>query len=198
MKRRTVIGLAFAILASSMSIATAQESQSSLTGDWCNNRDYLACHGITFELDVTHFYQGVTRGGLERDFRYGGHGDYVANIDFGKLGVQEGLILKVRAEHRFGENINNATGAILPASVLADLPVRDDDDLMITNFLFTQFISERTAVFFGKLDTLDGDLNAFAHGRGKTQFSNVGFVANPVTLRTIPYSTLGLRLCHPW
>ena len=191
MERRTVVGLAFAILATAISTAFAQESLEGLTGDWCGNRDYLACRGITFELDVAHFYQGVTRGGLEREFRYGGHGDYVANIDFGKLGVQEGLLLKIRTEHRFGENINEATGAILPASVLADLPIRDDEDLMITNFLFTQFISERTAVFFGKLDTFDGDLNAFAHGRGKTQFSNVGFVANPVTLRTIPYSTLG-------
>ncbi len=57
--------------------------------------------------------------------------------------------------------------------------------------LFTQAFSEHFAVFFGKLDTLDGDLNAFAHGRGKTQFSNAAFVANPLALRTIPYSTLG-------
>jgi porin len=42
----------------------------------------------------------------------------------------------------------------------------------------------------GKIDTLDGDANAFAHGRGKTQFSNTGFVVNPALLRTVPYSTL--------
>lgn len=162
-----------------------------LTGDWCGNRSYLADCGVTTDWDVAHFYQGVASGGLERHFKYGGHGDYVTTFDFGKLGVREGLFLKVRAEHRFGENINTDTGAFLPAAVLADLPVRDEEDLAITNFLFTQFLSEGCAVFFGKLDTLDGDLNAFAHGRGKTQFLNVGFVANPIVLRTVPYATLG-------
>lgn len=174
-----------------LSGGTVAHSQQPLTGDWCGNRTCLAENGVTFALDVAHFYQGVTSGGLEQHFKYGGHGDYVTNIDFGKLGVQEGLFLKVRAEHRFGENINRDTGAFLPASVLADLPVAESEQLYLTNVLFTQALSERFAVFFGKLDTLDGDLNAFAHGRGKTQFSNVGFVANPIALRTIPYATLG-------
>ncbi|QDU56101.1 Carbohydrate-selective porin, OprB family [Aeoliella mucimassa] len=162
-----------------------------LTGDWCGNRTCLAENGITFDMDVAHFYHGVTSGGLERHFTYAGHGDYVTNVDFGKLGVQEGLFLKVRAEHRFGETINPSTGAVLPATVLADLPVADSEDLMLTNVLFTQFLNERTAVFFGKLDTLDGDANAFASGRGKTQFMNSGFVVNPIALRTVPYSSLG-------
>lgn len=162
-----------------------------LTGDWCGNRTCLTQCGITFDLDIAHFYQGVASGGVSQEFVYGGHGDYVANVDFGTLGIQEGLFLKVRAEHRFGETINNQAGVFLPPAVLANLPVADEEDLALTNFLFTQFLSERFAVFFGKLDTLDGDLNAFAHGRGKTQFLNSGFVANPIALRTIPYSTLG-------
>jgi len=57
--------------------------------------------------------------------------------------------------------------------------------------LFTQAFSESFAVFAGKMDTLDGDMNAFAHGRGKDQFSNMAFVFNPIALRTVPYSTLG-------
>ncbi|TWT40743.1 carbohydrate porin [Botrimarina hoheduenensis] len=162
-----------------------------LSGDWYGNRTWIAEQGVTFDLDVAHFYQGVSSGGLNQHAKYGGHGDYVTNVDFGKLGLQEGLFLKVRAEHRFGENVNADTGALLPVAVLADLPVRGDEDLLLTNVLFTQALSEQFAVFFGKLDTLDGDPNAFAHGRGKTQFSNVGFVANPLALRTIPYSTLG-------
>jgi len=178
-------------IAVTVGVCTVAEGNDTLTGDWFGNRDYLASKGVTFDFDVAQFYQGVTSGGLQRRFKYGGHGDYVTNVDFGKLGIQEGLFLKVRAEHRFGENINADTGALLPATVLAGLPVADSEELFFTNVLFTQAFSERFAVFFGKLDTLDGDLNAFAHGRGKTQFSNVGFVANPLALRTIPYSTLG-------
>ncbi len=175
----------------SVSIVSTGYAKGPLTGDWHGNRDWLASQGITFDLDVASFYQGIATGGLEQHFQYGGHGDYVTNVDFGKLGLQRGLFLKVRAEHRFGRNINTDTGAFLPAAVLADLPVVDSEELFLTNVLLTQAFSERFAVFFGKLDTLDGDVNAFAHGRGKTQFSNIGFVSNPIALRSIPYSTLG-------
>jgi porin len=162
-----------------------------ITGDWGGVRPQLADSGITFDADITQLYQGVTRGGSEQRFRYGGHGDYVANINFGKLGGPEGLLLKVRAEHNFGGTVSSDTGAFLPVGLTADLPALDSHSVYLTNLLFTQFLSESTAVFFGKLDTLDGDLNAFAHGRGKDQFLNTGFVANPALLRFVPYSTLG-------
>jgi porin len=162
-----------------------------LTGDWHGCRDCYAQQGLTFDADVTQFYFGVTEGGLDRRFDYGGHGDYVLNADLGKLGLHEGLFLKLRAEHRFGESISDDTGAFLPATISPELPVRDSEEVYLTNVLFTQALSESFAVFAGKLDTLDGDLNAFAHGRGKDQFSNLAFVGNPLPLRTVPYSTLG-------
>ncbi len=166
-------------------------SRQQFTGDWGGVRPQLAESGVTFEADITQLYQGVARGGSEQRFRYGGHGDYVTNIDFGKLAGLEGLFLKVRAEHNFGETISGNTGAFLPAGLTGDLPALDSHDVYLTNLLFMQFFSETTGVFFGKLDTLDGDLNAFAHGRGKNQFLNAGFVANPALLRFVPYSTLG-------
>ncbi len=170
---------------------TCGMAQEPLLADWNGNRDYLAERGITFDLAAVTFYQGVTSGGVEQEFGFAGHGDYVANVQLGKFGFNEGLFLKLRAEHRFGESINSNTGSFIPAAILADLPVANSEELYLTNFLFTQMLSERSAIFFGKLDTLDGDLNAFAHGRGKKQFSNLGFVSNPIALRTIPYSTLG-------
>lgn len=161
-----------------------------LTGDWGCERVCLAEKGLTFDFDHTYFYSGVVNGGLDQRFAFGGHGDYVINADLGKLGIQEGLFLKLRAEHRFGEAINNATGSFLPANTPLVLPNPEKEDLYLTNFVFTQFLSEQFAVFAGKIDTLDGDANAFAHGRGKTQFSNLNFVANPGVLRVAPYSTL--------
>ncbi len=156
----------------------------------------LAESGITLQSNITQFYFGNTTGGVEREFRYAGHGDYLMNADLGKLGIQEGLFLKIRAEHRFGESIAGTTGSVFPPTLAADLPVADQDDLYITNFLFTQALSESFVVFAGKLDALDGDYNAFAHGRGIRQFSNSAFVGNPVALRTIPYSTLGLGFAY--
>ena len=59
-------------------------------------------------------------------------------------------------------------------------------------------MTDAFSVFAGKMDTLDGDMNAFAHGRGKTQFSNMGFVFNPIVGATVPYSTLGAGFVfHP-
>jgi porin len=112
-------------------------------------------------------------------------------MDLGKLGVHEGLYLKLRAEHRFGQSIGESAGVILSPTLAADLPVADSEGLYLTNVLFTQFLSERFAVYAGKLDTLDGDTNAYASGRGITQFSNVAFIANPIVLRSVPYASLG-------
>ncbi|MEZ6086482.1 MAG: carbohydrate porin [Pirellulaceae bacterium] len=151
----------------------------------------LADRGVSVSNNVTQFYFGTVDGGVDETDRYGGHGDYLANIDFGKLGIHQGLFLKARAEHRFGRSIGQPAGVLLPPTLPTELPVADSRDLYLTNVLFTQFLSEHFAVYAGKLDTLDGDTNAYASGRGITQFSNTAFIANPIALRTIPYASLG-------
>ena len=166
-------------------------TSSQLSGDWFGNRTSLAESGIAFESYLTQFSMGVVSGGLDRSGRYAGHGDYIANIDGGKLLGMEGMFIKLRAEHRFGESMSGTTGALLPSNVAASLPAADSDALYLTNVLFTQMFSETFGVFAGKLDTFDGDQNAFASGRGIRQFSNIGLVNTAVALRTVPYSTLG-------
>lgn len=165
--------------------------RSTLGGAWCGIRPALAAKGVTLQNDLTQFYYGVSSGGRDREYRYAGHGDYVALFDGEKLFGAQGFFVKLRAEHRWGESLAGATGALLPPNVLADLPTRVGENVYLTDVLLTQALSENVAIYGGKLDTLDGDQNAFASGRGKTQFSNVGFVFNPVALRTVPYSTLG-------
>lgn len=161
-----------------------------LLGDWTGWRTRFADNGITANGDLTMYYSGVADGGLRQKFRFGGHSDYVFLFDGGKMGLQEGLFVKVRAERQFADSINGYTGAAMPVNLVTNLPVADSNDLYVTNFLITQAFSEQFAVFVGKVDSLDGDANAYAHGRGKTQFSNMAMIANPVLLRTIPYSSL--------
>ncbi len=165
--------------------------QSWMNGEESQLRKRIAESGITSTNNLTSFYYGNTRGGLERDFKFGGHGDYKLNFDINKLGGPQGQFLQIRAEHRYGESLAESTGTFLPPNLAADLPTTESRDLYITNFLFTQALSESFAIYAGKLDTLDGDDNAFAHGRGISQFSNAAFVVNPIGLRTIAYSTLG-------
>lgn len=151
----------------------------------------MAESGITFSGNATQFFSGVTTGGQQTGWRYGGHNDYVLNIDMDKAVGLKGNFIKIGAEHRYGQNVNGIAGSILPANLAASLPVPDSEKIYLTNVLVTQFLSESFGVYFGKLDTLDGDQNAFAHGRGKDQFLNTSLATNPALLRVAPYSTLG-------
>jgi porin len=161
-------------------------------------RERLADAGVTVLADNTSFYIGNTNGGFAQAFDYAGHGDYVVVADGEKLGVHEGLYLKLRAEHRYGETIVGNVGCFISPTLIADLPVYDSEQVYLTNVLLTQELTDAFSVFAGKMDTLDGDMNAFAHGRGKTQFSNMGFVFNPIVGATVPYSTLGAGFVfHP-
>ena len=161
-------------------------------------RERLAAAGVTVLADNTGFYIGNTNGGFDQAFDYAGHGDYVLIADGGKLAGQEGLYLKLRAEHRYGETIVGNVGCFISPTLIADLPVYGSEQVYLTNVLLTQELSDAFSVFAGKLDTLDGDMNAFAHGRGKTQFSNMGFIFNPIVSATVPYSTLGAGfVAHP-
>ena len=46
--------------------------QTKLTGNWWGARDTLAEHGVALDVNLTQFYQGVTDGGKDRGFEYGG------------------------------------------------------------------------------------------------------------------------------
>ena len=169
-----------------------------LLGSTDGFRERLADAGVTILADNTGFFIGNANGGFAQAFDYAGHGDYCVIADGGTLGVHEGLYLKLRAEHRYGATIVGNVGCFISPTLIADLPVYDSEEVYLTNVLLTQELTDSLSVFAGKMDTLDGDMNAFAHGRGKTQFSNMGFVFNPIVGATVPYSTLGAGfMFHP-
>ncbi|MBL9122799.1 MAG: hypothetical protein JNG90_04145, partial [Planctomycetaceae bacterium] len=124
-----------------------------LTGDWFGLRSNLAEQGYTFLADNTSFFFGNPTGGESRKFDAAGHGDYLLYLDGGQLGVQEGLSLKLRAEHRYGQTVVNNLGCFISPTLTADLPVFNSDQLYLTNVLLTQMVSDRVGVFAGKMDT---------------------------------------------
>ncbi|MFZ4638315.1 MAG: carbohydrate porin, partial [Pirellulales bacterium] len=131
-------------------------------------RERLADAGLTILADNTGFFIGNANGGFDQAFDYAGHGDYCVIADGGKLGVRDGLYFKLRAEHRYGETIVGNVGCFISPTLIADLPVYGSEEVYLTNVLLTQELDDAVSVFAGKMDTLDGDMNAFAHGRGKT------------------------------
>ncbi|HEX4613231.1 MAG TPA: carbohydrate porin, partial [Urbifossiella sp.] len=127
-----------------------------LTGDWFGVRDQLRDHGITWDISSTNFYQGVTRGGLNTGFEYGGRADYLFNVNGEKAGLWKGLFIDLHAETLYGSSINGATGSLLPPSLAQTLPIPGGEVTALTGVKVTQALSENVLVYLGKINTADG------------------------------------------
>jgi len=169
------------------------KSRPRASGDWGGYRQDLANKGVQLELDFVQTVQGITDGGINRDTDYSGTLDYVLKLDVQKLGLWPGAFIMVRAETLFGETVAFETGSLMATSIDSILPT-PDDETYLTDLHFIQFLHPMVGIILGRISTLDGDQNEFAHGRGTDQFLNLGLTINPVTLRTVPYSALGAGL----
>ncbi len=176
--------------------ALSLDASNFLLGDWGGWRTELADDGITFDFQWTQHTQGVVDGGTDTGWGYGGTLDLLFEFDLDAMGVLPGAFVKVLAESRYGESVNGGVGAILPANTDMSFPLTDELDenipITVTELSFTQFFSPEFGVVLGKFQTLDGDPNEFASGRGRSQFLNSSLVFNPVTAVAVPYSTLGV------
>jgi porin len=171
-------------------------SRDRLTGDWGGLRSQLEERGVELRGDVVSVFQGIASGGRDEDSGIGGSADLFVDLDSEKMGLWPGGFLTIFAEAQFGDNVIRKTGALTPSNTDALFPLPDEDKVTLSNVVFAQFLTESFGVFGGKVETLEGDLNAFAGGRGKDQFLNSNFVFNPVTLLAIPYSALGGGLLY--
>jgi porin len=162
-----------------------------LTGDWYGVRDTLRDHGITFDISSTNFYQGVTSGGVQDAFKFGGRADIYMNIDGQKAGLWQGLFVTLHDETIYGQSVNSFTGAVSPISLSQAFPIPNGSTNALTGVKITQALSESFVVFSGKINTLDELNQPFTGGRGVDSFMNSALVFNPIYARTVPYSTLG-------
>lgn len=205
-----MFGMALAILVAAPGHATAEEEDATLfpvpdyagdwtsrphaSGDWNGQRQDLATKGVQLELDFVQTVQGVADGGIDDGTEYNGTLDYVMKVDVQKAGGWPGGFLTVRGETIFGDTVNSDTGSVMAANVDGLFPVADPPKTTLTDLNFIQFVHPMAAVVLGRISTLDGDANEFAHGRGTDQFLNLAFNINPVALRTVPYTGLGIGL----
>lgn len=170
-------------------------SRSTLLGDLNGARTSLAEHGIQFGVDWSTTLQSVVTGGRDTGAELGTALDYNFKFDLMRMNLIPGGLVEMKVESRFGESVNGNTGGLLPVS--SDLmfpltsPLDENVPVTITNLKYSQFFSDEFGVFIGKFDTLNGDPNEFASGRGVTQFQDLNFVFSPALLVTAPYSTLG-------
>ena len=147
----------------------------------------LADNGILLNLPWTQFYQGVTRGGGERKFRYGNKLDLYMFADTGKLGLWEGGQLQIHAvDWQFGQNaVQDAAGlAPVNTNLLTPLP---EESFALTHLLYMQQLPGGWVVQGGRYNALDL-WSAFYpdYGRGIDGFMNVSTMLPLSLLPSLP------------
>jgi porin len=163
-----------------------------LTGEWFGVRTRLRDRGIAIDVSTTQYYQGVTTGGLERSFPYGGRNDYFLALDGGKLGLWKGFSVKFHGETRYGESANFNTGALSPVNEYLLVPGSEGTVSGLTGVEFTQALSEHLLVAGGKINLLDHVHQPLTGATGLEGFQNLSLIFNPILARTLPYSAFGV------
>jgi len=167
-----------------------------LLGDWGGLRTDLAQKGIRFRGSLTPTFQSIADGGTDETSAFSQSGDLWLALDFDRMGVMRGGLLVARAEWDTGRTVNNKAGTIMAPSFNALIPVSGEagrDVFSLTNLYYTQFLSKRFGVWFGRTDNFsNANLNEFAGLNprvGKTQFQNLALTTVPVMPVTQPYVT---------
>ncbi len=165
-------------------------SRPRLTGNWGGLRDDLAKKGVVFDVDMLLTPQGVASGGRETAAKFWGITEYTLGVDTQKLGLWPGGFLNVYALSSFGSSdVNRDSGAIIPVNTATLLPQPGDTTTGLMNLTFMQFLSPKFGIVAGKMYTLTGDPNAFAHNY-RTTFMNAGLDFN-MTLDLFPFTGYG-------
>jgi porin len=170
--------------------ASSPPAPSAITGDWLGRRNRVAPQGVTVYGDITQFYQGVTTGGLAQQFKYGGRGDYLIDLDADKLGLWQGAQIDLRAETRLGQDTNRIDGAVAPSNFAMALPLPSQDVTALTGVQFTQHMTDEVSVFAGKLNLLDGIPSSYVKGRRLNYFWDAAMQSNLSRIFLLP-SVLG-------
>lgn len=154
--------------------------------------EQMADQGIAYAVVVPQFYQGVTSGGIDRGFEYGGKIDQFLTLDGTKLGVWQGLSMTMHVETRFGEDVNREAVGLAPVNVAMLYPNAAENDTAITGLQFAQVLNPELQVLFGKFNSLDVFALLYPQtGRGVTGFMNASMVIPLAVARVVPLSFLG-------
>lgn len=127
-----------------------------LFGDPGGYRSCLADNGITYSGSLTQFYQGVSSGGANQVFRYGGKLDSIYNFNTEKLGLWAGGGVTLHTESGYGQNAILDAAGMAPVNSafltprIADLPV-----YAISSLYYEQELAGGYAATMGRYSLLD-------------------------------------------
>jgi porin len=152
----------------------------------------MAAHGIIYAPELTQFYQGVTTGGAEQTFEYGGKLDQFLILDSCKLGLWHGTTMTMHVETRFGQDVNLDAVGLAPVNVAMLYPKQREHDTAITGLSFAQALNDEVQLTFGKFNALDLFYSLYPQtGRGVDGFMNASMVIPLAVARAVPLSFMG-------
>lgn len=151
----------------------------------------LAAEGISYSASLTQFYQGVTHGGQDERFRYGGKVDQFLSLDGTKMGLWKGGLVTLHAETNYGQNSNLDATGLAPVNANLLYPTLQPET-SITSLTVNQFLSEEWMVSAGTFNLLDMFAQLYPQtGRGIDTFMNISSIAPLSTARPLNLSMLG-------
>jgi porin len=153
-------------------------SRSQLFGDWHGARSGLAAHGVSTDLHLTQFFQGVASGGLEQTFRYGDKLDLYMIAETGKLGLWEGGKLQIHAvDWQFGQNSILDAAGLAPVNLLLLTP-ETEASFGLTQLFYEHELGAGWELGVGRVNMLDLWTDFYPDwGRGMDGFMNISAVA---------------------
>jgi porin len=163
-----------------------------LTGDWFGARSWLADHGLTFGINVVNTVQGVVGGGSNEEWDNGGSAYLESQFSSDRAGLWPGGFLDFRLERQYGGFVNKEAGSFPAVNMIGLFPEPDYNSFVISKLMATQFATEWLGFFIGRFDTLDGDTNNLASGRGRTGFLSPQLAFSPNSALTTPYVLNGV------
>jgi porin len=165
-----------------------------LTGDWGGARTSLAETGVSLRGDVTGFAMGQVAGTGDKVWDAFGRYDAFVDLDFGKMGLVDGLGFHVHGEGRFSQGQSNFGFQLWPANSGAVLPL-GGESFAASSLYLTQTIGKRSVLMLGKINAVDllaGD--PVFGGWGTQRFQNIAFVAPPSGV--VPPTIMGGVFVH--
>ncbi len=168
----------------------------SATGAWQSRMMRLCqsieARGVDYHFAATQFYQGVTTGGADRGFEYGGKIDQFITLDSTKLGLWQGTTMSLHAETRFGQDVNFDAVGLAPVNVAMLYPKFNEHETAITGLSFAQALNDEVQLTFGKFNSLDLFYMLYPQtGRGVSSFMNGSMVIPLALARVFPLSFMG-------
>ncbi len=160
------------------------------------SRQELYEKGISYDVQLTQVYQGISSGGPDDHVgaRYNGLVDYGINLDTGKLGWWSGGMIFLSANSSFGndETLVGETGTLVPVNYTAMWPEPGKNSTFLMNYYLMQALPYNTLFLIGRLNpVLYLDRNKFANSP-RNQFLNVAMGNNPLMGAFSSFSTYGI------